>query len=460
MTHTSSASIPRTAMPDARRRAGPRGWRLVRDLLDMRRDRIALVTRAIRDYGDIVHFRAGPRRLVLVAHPDAIRRVLVDNDRNYTKGLGLVDARPLLGDGLLTSEGERWAVRRRAVQPALHAGHLDGFAAAVRDATQAIAAGWSAAPGRPIDLGHDMLRLALTAFTRGVLGVDVSDRRDELIAAFATVEHWAMARSVAVVGMPLSFPTPANRRLRRALGILETFIAAVLDGTGATDSDGHLADIVAGLHAAEGRETSAVRDELLTLLLAGHETTGAALAWTWYCLSRYPEVERRVHEELTAVLDGRDPTLADLPRLVYTRAVVDETLRLYPPVWLVPRRAIGDDEIEGEPVRAGADVLLCIHSLHRHRAFWDDPDRFDPDRFLPEMTAQRPSGIHIPFGLGRRACIGSRLATSEIMLVVAIVAQRFRVRCSGDARPVPSLTLRFPGGVPVEPIERREPEGG
>jgi cytochrome P450 len=450
--------MPRAATAAARR-AGPRGWRLVRDLLDMRRDRIALVTRATREYGDIVHFRAGPRRLVLVAHPDAIRRVLVDNDRNYTKGLGLVDARPLLGDGLLTSEGERWAVRRRAVQPALHAGHLDAFASAVRDATYAIAAGWSAsAPGRPIDLGHDMLRLALTAFARGVLGVDVSDRRDELIEAFATVERWAMARSVAVVAMPLSFPTPANRRLRRALGTLETFMAAVLDDTGATGADGHLADIVASLRAAEGRETTAVRDELLTLLLAGHETTGAALAWTWYCLSRYREVERRVHDELTAVLNGRDPTLADLPRLVYTRAVVDETLRLYPPVWLVPRRAIGDDEIDGEPVHAGADVLLCIHSLHRHRAFWDDPDHFDPDRFLPEMTAQRPSGIHIPFGLGRRACIGGRLATSEIMLVVAIVAQRFRVRCSGDARPVPSLTLRFPGGVPVELIERPHPE--
>jgi cytochrome P450 len=300
-----------------------------------------------------------------------------------------------------------------------------------------------------------MLRLALTAFARGVLGVDVSDRRDELIGAFATVERWAMARSVALVGMPLSVPTPANRRLRGALRILETFIAAVLDGSGATGSDGHLADIVASLHAAEGRKTSAVRDELLTMLLAGHETTGAALAWTWYCLSRHPEVERRVDDELAAVLDGRDPTVADLPRLVYTRAMVDETLRLYPPVWLVPRRAIGDDEIEGEPVHAGADVLLCIYSLHRHRGFWNDPDRFNPDRFLPEMTAQRPNGRHIPFGLGRRACIGSRLATTEIMLVVAMVAQRFHVRFRGEATPVPSLTLRFPGGVPVELIERR-----
>ena len=426
----------------------------------MRRDRIALVTRAMREHGDIVHFRLGPRRLVLAAHPDAIRRVLVDNERNYRKGLGLADARPLLGDGLLTSEGARWAARRRAIQPAFHGTRLDGFAACVVNAAQATAATWSAAGTSPIDLGRDMLRLALTAFAGGVLGVDVSDRRDALIDAFAEVEAWAMARSVALFPVPAAVPTRANRRLRRALRVLEAFIASVLDAARSTSAaPGDLAEIVLALDAREGPAAHAARDELLTLVLAGHETTGAALAWTWFCLARHPEVEERVHQELDAVLDGRDATLADLPQLTYTRAVVDETLRLYPPVWLVPRKAIADDEICGESIAAGTDVLLSIYSLHRHGRFWDDADRFDPDRFRPEVAARRPAGVHIPFGLGPRACLGSRLAMTEVLLVIAILGRRFRLRCPlADARPDPSLTLRFPASMRTQVLSRRLPQ--
>ena len=447
MSRSTSALLPEAALvrPPARY-AGPRGWRVVRDVLQMRRDRIGLVTRAAREYGDVVHFRLGPRHLVLVSDPDGIRRVLVDNEGNYRKGLGLADARPMLGDGLLTSEGERWAARRRTMQPIFHAAHLERFGDAVIEAARETAASWSAAGPQPIDLGRDMRRLTLSAFAGGVLGVDVGARRDALIDAFGAVEAWAMARSVALMPAPAWMPGAANRRVRRALRELDVFVEAVLDAVRSRRGGGPFDGVITALDREGG---AAARDELMTLLLAGHETTGAALAWIWSCLGRHPEVETRVHRELDEVLGDRRVSLADLPRLPYTRAVVDETLRLYPPVWLVPRQALGADTICGDAVGHGADVLLCAYTLHRNARYWPEPDRFDPDRFARAADV-RPAGVYLPFGAGPRACAGSRFAIVEAMLVVAELGRTFRLRGPFEqVVPEPSLTLRFPEGVAV-----------
>lgn len=433
---------------------GPHGWRLLRDLLAMRSNRIALVTRAMREHGDLVQFAIGPRRLLLAAHPDAMRRVLIDNAQNYRKGLGLSDARPLLGTGLLTSEGEQWAARRTALQGALQGEDLDVFASAVVEAARRTAAAWDASGAGGIDLGRDMLRLSLRAFTRGILRLDLGTEEDEVLDDFDAVGAWALRRSVSVIRTPLAFPSRANLTVKKAIARLEKLSSRILEAPRGPESTSGL---LATIRALDHGDTthSAGRDELLTLLLAGHETTGAALAWTWFCLAGNPDADGRCREELETVLGDRAPRPADVPRLPFTRAVFDEACRLYPPVWLIPRKALGADRISGHHVAPGADVLLVVYSLHRHPACWEMPERFDPDRFL---TSRVRGGTYLPFGAGPRACLGSRLATLEGVLALAVLARRFHVSCEPIAAPSlnPELTLHFPHAHPAW-ISPRQP---
>ncbi len=434
---------------------GPRGRRLLGSLLEVRRDRLKFVMQATREYGDLICFRMGPKRLYLLNHPDYARHVLCDNVSNYSKGLGLAEAEPLLGKGLLTSGGDLWASQRRLLQAAFHGKQMEQFSGAMVSTTRATLEHWQFHEGaeHQVDIAEEMVRLAINILGRTLFRSDFSQLAGPLSRDLNVLTGWAMARMTSLLGLPMSMPTPRHWRARNALWRLDLMVSKMFRLHEQANGDGNdLLSLLAAQGAKNGDRLAhekQKRDEVMTLLLAGHETTAATLAWTWYLLARHPEVERRLHSELDEVLAGRAPTLADVPRLVYTKMIVDEVLRLYPPVWLLPRKAIANDRLGGYVIPAKSDVLVCLYTLHRHPDFWDDAEDFNPQRFAPEHDTPRRSSAYLPFGAGPRTCLGSRFGLMEVMLVVAAIAQRYSLKLSAEQRVEAdaSLTLHPRGGL-------------
>lgn len=436
-----------------RRVPGPRGHRLLGSLLEVRRDRLKFVTHATQTYGDLICFRMGPKRLYLLNHPDYARHVLCDNVTNYRKGLGLIEAKPLLGEGLLTSDGELWASQRRLLQAAFHNKRMDDFSHAMVDAANVMLERWQKrASTEQVDIAHEMVGLTINILGSTLFRIDFTDTIEDISGDLTLLTRWAMSRMTSIWKLPLHVPTPKNRRARAALQRLESIVEKMIRQHAHPGNDGLLS-----LLAAQNSENSKqVRDEVMTLLLAGHETTAATLTWVWYLLSQHPEVERRLHAEVDQVLGGRPATLSDIPRLVYTKMIVSETLRLYPPVWLLPRKTINPDRLDHHNIPANSDVLVCVYTIHRHPRFWHEAERFDPERFATDKGPERDSCAYLPFGAGPRTCLGSRFGLMEVMLTVATIAQRFSLRLAGDQKvePEASLTLHPRRGLPMS-LHRR-----
>lgn len=436
---------------------GPRGRRLLGSLLEVRRDRLRFVTDAAREYGDLVCFRMGPKRLYLINQPNYARHVLCDRASTYEKGLGLAEARPLLGKGLLTSEGDLWAAQRRVLQAAFHAGRIEDYCRSMVSAASERIETWGRTDrAEAIDVAQAMAHLALDILGRTLLRVDLKERAADISEDLAVLTQWAMSRMASLLPLPLFAPTRRNLRARRSLRRLGALVESIMRGSGRGGGD--LLSILATQRATNGArpaDDKQMRDELMTMLLAGHETTAATLAWTWYELARNPKAARRVEAEVDEVLRGRAATAEDVARLAYTRAVVDEVLRLYPPVWLLPRRARVDDVIDGYAIPARSDVLVCLYTLQRHPAFWDDADAFDPSRFSAGPGTARHNNSYVPFGAGPRTCLGGRFGMCEVILVVATIAQRYRLELAPGAcvEARASLTLH-PSGLLMTPRRR------
>jgi cytochrome P450 len=437
---------------------------LIGSLLEVRRNRLSFVLRELREHGDAVAFRMGPKRLYLLCHPNHFRHVLSDHPERYAKGIGLAEARPLLGDGLLTSNGELAAAQRQRLQGAFHAERLREIGGQMERALTSMLERWRQAVGRTgtLDIASEMQELTLDVLGSTLLGIDLRGRAGAVAADFAVVTRWAMRRMTALVKLPLAVPTPANLRARAALRRLDQLADEIVRQRRAGGDSAH--DLVSSLLAAKGGRLSSkqVRDEILTFLLAGHETTATTLAWTCHLLALHPLVEQRLHGELDRVLGGRFPAPEDLPRLSWTKAVIEEAIRLYPPVWMIPRRALVDDCIAGHNIPAGSDVLLSVYTLHRHPSFWEAADRFIPERFLREAASQPAAGAYLPFGTGPRACLGSRFGMMEATLALAAVGQRYHLEPDPGHRPEPegSLTLRPRRGLLLRLRERRWPVSG
>ena len=425
-------------------------------LLEVRRDRLQFVQNITRTYGDVVHFRMGGQHLFLLNHPDVFRRVLVENVKNYRKGIGLSHAEPLFGQGLLSSDGDLWASERRLLRQAFHPERMEGYAASMVAATEEMLESWkkSAEAGETLDVSHEMARLTLDILGRTVLGVDLRGMADSLIEHFDVASHWAMQQMASLIEMPLRVPTPANLRVRRSLRELDEMVQEMISIRRRQGGpSGDVLDIL--LSSENALDQKLVRDEIMTLLVAGHETSAAVLSWAWQLLAEHPEVRRQVGDELDEVLGGRRPGLDDLPRLNTVRCVVEETMRLYPPVWLLPRRALADDEIGGFDVPAGSHVLLCVYSMHRHPGLWEEPDEFRPERFAPRPASR--SEAYMPFGGGPRACLGRFFGQVEVSLVLSTIAQETTLEAvPGPAvEAEPLLTLRPLGGLPMKPLPNK-----
>jgi cytochrome P450 len=419
-------------------------------------DRLGLMSMASARYGDAARIRIGPKALYLFNHPDHAKHVLADNPSNYHKGIGLIEARRALGDGLLTSEGALWRKQRTVIQPAFQHKRIAEQAGAVAEEAAALVARLRAYDGAgPVDVTQEMTALTLGVLGRTLLDTDLS-AFGSLGHSFEAVQDQAMFEMVSLSMVPAWIPLPKQLRFREARREQQDIMRRLVVLRRARDG-GPVDDVLSRLITSTDQEADPrvgrqrLQDELITLLLAGHETTASTLSWAFYLADRHPEVWERLRAEATEVLGDRLPEYADLTRLSFTTMVVEETMRLYPPVWALTRVAQQDDEVGGWHVPAGADVMICPYTLHRHPQFWPQPDRFDPDRFGPGGAARRSRYAYIPFGAGPRFCVGNHLGLMEATFVIAMVARELRLSTMPGYQvvPRPMLSLRVRGGLPM-----------
>ena len=448
--------------PTLGRAPGPRFLTPFGFLAVLRRDALGCLMAWTREYGDVVDVRFPPFRNFLVTHPSGVQHILQTNHRNYWKGAVFGKLKRIAGEGLVFSDGELWRRQRRLIQPAFHRQRIELLAGMMTERTLAMLEGWQgrAAAAEPFDVAAEMSRLTLDIVGRALFGTDLGADEQEFRGAVAGGLAYANHLLNHFLTPPLFVPTAANRRGRRAILSLDRIVWQIIERHRRDGANGD--DLLGMLLAARDADTDRamddrqLRDEVVTFLVAGHETTAVALAWTWYLLATHEDVERRLAGEIAEVLEGRPPTLPDLSRLRYTRMVLEESMRLYPPAWAVSRQSFADDEVRGVRMPAGTVVTLSPYVTHRNPDFWEAPERFDPERFSPGRSAGRPEYAYFPFGGGPRGCVGNQFAMLEAQLVLATVAQKFRLRVVPGqvVEPDPILTLRPRYGIRVV-LERR-----
>ena len=408
-------------------------------------------------YGDVVGIRVVNFRNIFVNHPDLIEEVLIAHPRRYVKGRVLRANRHVFGEGLLTSEGDFWLRQRRLVQPAFHRAQIAAYAEIMVQYARRMLEGWRS--GEERDVHQEMMRLTLGIVVKTLFDADVArDSQDIGKSLELLLELGANFRRTLFV--PHWMPTPTNLRIKREIAFIESILYRIISERRASGRD--TGDLLSMLLHAQDEDGSRMtdkqlRDETITLFLAGHETTASSLSWTWWLLARNPAVEAKLHAELDHVLSGRAPALEDLPRLPYTGNVITESLRLYPPAWGLARVAVENHELAGYPVKKGMGVAMAQWVVHRDTRWYDAPEEFRPERWEGDFIKRIPRFAYFPFGGGPRQCIGNAFALMEATLVLATVAQKYRLRLVPDHPVVPlaSITLRPRYGVRVI-LELRE----
>ncbi len=431
------------------------------DLLRFRRAPLPTLLAAWRECGDLVRLRLGTVNVHLALHPDSVQHVLLGNARNYNKQTrGFIKLKLALGEGLLTSEGAFWRRQRRIIQPVFHKERLEGFAAVMTDSTASMLERWDARrePLHALDIAEEMTALTLDIIGRTMFSAELGGESKTLSNTVTLAARHINARITSLTGIfevSEKLPTPANRRFQAAVRTGDALIQRVVEGRRRSGEAKEKGDLLSMLMSTRDEETGEamsdqqLRDEVVTIFAAGHETTALALTWTFYLLAKHPEAEQRLRHEVVTVLGGARPTLADLPRLGYATRVIKEAMRLFPPAWAISRRAETEDCLGGYRIPAHAFVLLCPYLTHRHPAFWENPEGFDPDRFLPERFKGQHRFAYLPFGAGARMCIGSNFAMMEAQLVLTTIVQRYSLQLV-PGHPVeldPLITLRSRTGM-------------
>ena len=437
---------------------GPKGHPLTGNLFDYTRDHLGFLSRCAREYGDVVRLRFVNVPVYLLNHPDHIEYVLVRNNRNFIKSKGVRHSLGFLGDGLLTSEGSFWRRQRRLTQPAFHRERIDAYGEVMVECAEHEVSGWKS--GEIRDVHEDMARLTLDVVTRTLFGTLLTVEFEEVSAALETIAQRFAGRGGVLFHIPEKVPTPANLRFRRAIRLLDGIIYRIIEGRRASgERDGDLLSMLLEARdeeTGEGMSDRQLRDEVMTIFLAGHETTANALSWTWYLLARHPEAETRLLAELDEALEGRAPNVGDLPQLRYTDMVVKESMRLYPPVWAFGREAVEDCEIGGYHVPAGTQLVMSQWVMHRDPRYYERAEEFRPERWADGSVEKLPPYAYFPFGGGPRLCIGRSFARMEAVLLLATIARKFRLRPAQElpVEPQPSITLRPRNGMRVALTKR------
>ncbi|GAA0418892.1 cytochrome P450 [Streptomyces luteireticuli] len=418
--------------------AAPGGLPLIGHALQMGRRPLEFVA-SLPAHGDLVELKMGPKPAYLPCHPDLVQQVLV-NARVYDTGGPVKEkARPILGNGLITSDWSDHRRQRRLVQPAFHTSRIATYATVMEEECAAEAQNWGA--GKAIDVGNTMLALTARVTARALFSTDIATGAiAEIQRSLPVIVHGAYRRAIDPTGLFQKLPIEANRSFDRALTRLHRLIDRIVEDYRRTGGD--KGDLLSALLSAEDPETGGklgdqeIHDQVMTLLMAGIETTASALTWAWHLLGRNPRVEEKLHAEVDEVLGGRAPGYADIPKLDYTRRVFTETLRLYPPAWLYTRTTAEPTELAGRRLPTGSDILISPYVLHHNPELFPDPEEFDPDRWLPERSKDTARGHYMPFGGGSRKCIGDVFGMTESTLALAALASRWRLR------PVPGRTVR------------------
>ena len=420
-------------------------------LYAMRRDPLEFFSRLAREYGDIVRFRLGdhPHDLFLVTHPDYIREVLVTQDRSFSKWFSVERIREVLGDGLFVSEGEVHMRQRRLAQPFFHRERIASYAEQMSALAVRLRARWQA--NAEVDVCGEMNWLAMMIVASTLFGANIEHEAEEIRDALSEILD-QFERSV--------LPAADRADFENALGRLDAAVYRIIQERRATGED--RGDLLSMLLLAQDEDDGGrmsdlqVRDEAMTIFLAGHETSANAMAWSWYLLAQHPEVEARFHAEVDAVLQGRAPRMDDVPSLPVTGRIFSEALRMYPPLWAIGRRALEDCEIGGYPILKGSVVLLSSYVTQRDARWFPEPTKFDPERWTAEARATRPKFSYFPFSAGSRACLGEAFASMEGVLCLAALAQKWRLEIVAG-HPIalqPQLTLRARHGIKMRLVPR------
>lgn len=441
---------------------GPRSLNPLKTAFAFQRGPLQFLAELQKQYGEISRFRLAIWSTVFISHPGYIKHVLQDNHRNYDKDVhSFKIVRPLVGNGLVTVVGGKdWLRQRRLVQPAFHLQRIAALATLMTDATQVMLQQWDTyAHERQIfDVAAEMTNLTLQIASKALFNIDVSAKANSFCQAFSQVSAF-LIDYFYMPFPPLFIRTRRNCRFWDAVEAMDAIVYEIIRSRRQHRED--VGDLLSMLLDAldengQSMDDKQLRDEIMTLLLAGHETVASTLTWTWYLLTQHPEAGEHLHTELDQVLAGRLPTMEDLPRLSYTRMVLEEAMRLYPPVWQLMRRAIQDDEIDGYHIPARSYILWSPYISHRHPDFWEKPKQFYPEHFSAEHVAKRPRHAYMPFSSGPRICVGNTFAMTEMQLVLATMTQRYRVSLAPGHRVElePLLSLRPKNGVLIS-IERR-----
>ncbi len=440
-------------------------------LPEYQRDPLKLYLRAMVEYRNLVRMRFGPSYSYVVFHPDYIQHILVDNRKNFQRNKlrnGLFKL--VTGENLFTSDGDFWLRQRRLLQPAFHRQRIFGFGQLITDSAAQMLAAWDQYPtGALLDVDQEMMRLTLRIVGLALFSTDLTANSSEIGHVITRSSAYFTYRLTHLFAPPLWVPTPRNREFKclqaSVAHKVPEMIAArkrVIAEQGDADATGRPYDMIDLLLNTRYEDTGEAMDdeqmgrEIRIFIGAGHETTSNTLSWTLYLLSQYPEVAAKVYAEVDNELAGRTPTMEDIQHLPYMRMVLEESMRLYPAAWAISRQSIGKDQLGPYHLPADASLILPIYAVHHHPDFWQNAEQFDPERFAPEPAAQQHRFAYFPFGGGPRQCIGSTFAMTEAHLILAMIAQRYKLRLQPGYKvePLPLITLRIKGGLPMT-LERR-----
>jgi cytochrome P450 len=430
---------------------------------DFARDLLGTFAKAFADHGDLVRFQVGNVALYLASHPDMAQHILVDGPKNFLKieqegkpaqGLGMLG-----GMGLLTNPNfELWRTQRRMMQPMFHRQRLAKMGDKMVGAGQRMLQRWESL--ERIDVDAEMLNVTMDIICRTMFSADVSSVAGQAAHASEVALHFVTKKLFSPIKIPISWPLPENQTFRKAMNTMNTIIYGLIEDR--RDHVGEFGDLLDMLLEARDADTGEamnaeqIRDELITVFGAGHETTAHSLAWTWMLLAQHPTILMKMQLELDSVLQGRTPSIEDIANLKYTAQIFNESMRLYPAAPIIPRRFENNLELCGYALEGPARVITSVYNIHRHPDFWPDPHRFDPDRFGPEQSAGRHRLAFMPFGAGSRMCIGNNLALMEAILLLAMVGQKYRMELLEPEKIVPQIavTLQPVGGIAMKLIPR------
>jgi len=438
---------------------GPKGLPFLGSLIDYFSDMLGFLKRASDEYGDVVYYKLGSRKMYLLNNPEHIKDVLVTHNRNFEKSRALKRTKIILGEGLLTNEGEPHLEQRRTIQPVFHHQRIKSYGDVMAEYASRVGEEWQ--NGSVVNIHKEMMKLTLFIVSKTIFDSDMETESDEIGECLTDLVTLFPQMIFPYSEYLDNLPLPANRRFQNAKDKLDSIIYSLIEERRA--NPGEKGDLLSMLLEAqdeegngEGMKDEQVRDEALTLFLAGQESTANSLVWTWYLISTHPEVEKKVHEEVDSVLNGRLPTLDDLGKLSYTQNVFKEALRLYPPAWAIARHVLEDYEVGGYVIPAGADIFMSQYVVHRDPRLYKEPDSFIPERWSNEETKELPRFAYFPFGGGTRRCIGEPFAWMEGVILIATIASKWKMRLVPHQKIAPQalITIRPKNGMNMI-MERR-----